>query len=112
MGVAGSSLIRPRQRMWRSLGMSLVGGVLLCGLSSPVLCEEFSRGQALYENHCESCHETWAHTRTGRKVTSMDELRHRVAAWSAHVGLGWSRQEVDDVTDYLNQHFYQFESTP
>jgi hypothetical protein len=100
------------QRMPRSLGMGLIGGVLLCGLSSPVLGEEFSRGQALYENHCQTCHETWAHTRNGRRVTSMTELRNRVAAWSNHAGLNWTEEEVGDVTDYLNRTFYRFESTP
>ncbi len=40
---------------------------------------EFDRGQALYENHCKSCHEDWVHTREGRRVISMSALRQRVA---------------------------------
>ena len=96
----------------RSLAVALAGAVLLGGLSSPALSQEPSRGEALYENHCRSCHESSAHTRDGRKVKSMTELRKRVAAWSIHGGLDWSEQEVDDVTEYLNRTFYQFESTP
>jgi len=75
--------------------------------SSPASPAEFDRGQALYENHCRECHESWAHTREGRHVASLDALRKRVAAWSIHTGLGWSNEEVDDVTDYLNRQFYQ-----
>jgi mono/diheme cytochrome c family protein len=75
--------------------------------SSPASLAEFDRGQALYENHCMECHESWAHTRDGRHVASLDALRKRVAAWSIHTGLGWSNEEVDDVTDYLNRQFYQ-----
>ena len=74
---------------------------------SPVVLAEFDRGQALYENHCMECHESWAHSREGRHVTSLDALRKRVVAWSIHTGLGWRDEEVDDVTDYLNRQFYQ-----
>jgi len=75
--------------------------------TSPASLAEFDRGQALYENHCMECHESWAHTRDGRHVTSIDALRKRVAAWSIHTGLGWSNEEVDDITDYLNRRFYR-----
>ena len=75
--------------------------------SSPASLTEFDRGEALYKNHCMECHESWAHTRDGRRVSSIDVLRQRVAAWSIHTGLGWSNEEVDDVTDYLNRQFYQ-----
>jgi len=72
---------------------------------------EIDRGQALYENHCKLCHESWAHTREGRKVTSMADLRRRVRAWSIHSGLGWQREEIDEVVDYLNRKFYKLEET-
>jgi len=76
-------------------------------LASSASLAEFDRGQALYENHCMECHESWAHTRDGRHVASLDALRKRVVAWSIHTGLGWSKEEVDDITDYLNRQFYQ-----
>ena len=112
MCVDDNKISRPGQSRSRSLGLALIGGVLLCSLSTAALSQEFSRGQALYEHHCETCHESWAHKREGRKVTSMAELHQRVAGWSVHAGLDWSESEVGDVTDYLNRAFYQFESTP
>ena len=53
-------------------------------------------------------HEGWVHSREGRKVTTPEELRARVAAWSVHAGLGWGAEEIDDVTRYLRVHFYHF----
>ena len=73
---------------------------------------EFDRGQALYENHCKSCHEDWAHTRDGSRIFNQSELRNRVAAWSIHSGLGWSDEEIDDVTRFLNQQYYNFTDKP
>ncbi len=72
----------------------------------------FDRGQALYEHHCMSCHESWAHTRDGRHVRTISELRARTEAWSLHSHLDWSAEEIDDVTDYLNRAFYQLQPTP
>lgn len=74
--------------------------------------EQFDRGRALYENHCMSCHESWAHTREGRHVRTMRELRTRTEAWSVHSRLDWSAEEIDDVTDYLNRTFYELQQTP
>ena len=60
---------------------------------------EFDRGEALYQNHCQECHESWAHTREGRHANTIDGLRRRVAAWSFHSGLDWSDDEINDVAD-------------
>jgi len=70
--------------------------------------ESFDRGQALYENHCQACHEDWAHKREeARVVGSLDALRARVSGWSVHSGLDWGADEINDVTDYLNRRFYK-----
>lgn len=83
--------------------------VLLLDLpvSGPGFAADFDRGRALYENHCQSCHEDWAHTRGNRKVATLDGLRARVASWSVHSGLNWGSEEISAVTAYLNRRFYQ-----
>lgn len=81
-------------------------------LTVPVAFAEFDRGQALYESHCGECHKSWAHTRVQRKVKNVSELRERVVAWSAHTGLVWSAEDIDDVVHYLNKRFYQFTEQP
>ncbi len=92
------------QKKMRGLLASLCAGLAFAPLAS---LADFDRGEALYENHCRECHESWAHTREGRHVTSIDALRSRVAAWSIHTGLGWGSEEVEAITDYLNRRFYQ-----
>ncbi|MGB5202404.1 MAG: cytochrome c [Sedimenticolaceae bacterium] len=85
----------------------MIGIVLLtAGSMSAPAAEGFDRARALYENHCRSCHESWAHTRDGRVVDSLDELRMRVASWSLHTGLDWTAEEIDAVTRYLDRRFY------
>ncbi|MCG6865359.1 MAG: cytochrome c [Thiogranum sp.] len=80
----------------------------LLGISGSAAAEQFDRGQALYENHCQACHEDWAHKREqARAVGSLDALRARVSGWSVHSGLDWSAEEIDDVTSYLNRRFYK-----
>ena len=94
--------------MYERIVIGLLGLMLaMAGQSA-----EFSRGQALYENHCMACHEAWAHTREGRRVHSMSDLRQRVAAWSVHSGLDWSEEEIRDVADYLGEQFYQLNGKP
>ena len=83
---------------------------LLLGLTAAFA--EFERGQALYENHCRFCHESWAHKQEGSRINTLHSLRQSVTAWSVHSGLGWGDDEIDDVTDYLNRHFYQLTHKP
>ena len=87
----------------------LVMAVLLLALclSAPGFAADFDRGRALYENHCQACHEDWAHTRGNRQVATLDGLRTRVTSWSVHSGLNWGTEEISAVTGYLNRRFYQ-----
>ena len=103
MRVPGISITARRSKsLLRTAG--LAG---LVGVSASAASAEFDRGRALYEHHCQHCHEGWAHTRDGRVVTTLGGLRARVAAWSVHAGLHWGEEEIDDVTRYLNRRFYQ-----
>jgi mono/diheme cytochrome c family protein len=81
--------------------------VTLWLVCAPAPAQDFDPGRALYEHHCASCHADWVHTREARKVTTLHELRARVAAWSVHAGLQWTTDEVDEVTRYINRRFYQ-----
>jgi mono/diheme cytochrome c family protein len=93
----------------RGAAVAVVG---LCGLwlaLAQAAPPRFDRGRALYEHHCQFCHESWAHSREGRHVATIDGLRKRVRAWSIHSGLDWGPSEIDDVTAYLNRRFYHLE---
>lgn len=88
-------------------GMRVLWTAALAGLPAAAPAQDLERGRALYEHHCRYCHEDWAHTRAGRKVTELDELRARVAAWSLHAGLSWGDEEIDAVTRYLDRRCYR-----
>jgi hypothetical protein len=45
-------------------------------------------------------------------VRTLAELRRRTEAWSVHSRLEWSREEIDDVADYLDRAFYHLDETP
>lgn len=93
-------------RSWKYGGMAAIALLVptLCGAQEPV---EFDRGRALYENHCQSCHEALAHTRANHAVKTIEGLRLRVESWSVHSGLNWRDDEIEDVTRYLNRRYYQ-----
>ena len=91
----------------RRIRLMLLGASALLAAYASSAAAEFDRGEALYNNHCKECHESWAHTRQGRHANTIDSLRRRVAAWSFHAELEWSDEEINDVADYLNRRFYQ-----
>jgi mono/diheme cytochrome c family protein len=95
---------------WLKLSATLIGVLAFVAMLRAV---EFDRGEALYENHCSTCHDPQVHVAgEARHVTTPADLRARVAAWSVHSGLNWSAEDIDDVTDYLNRHFYRFTGNP
>jgi len=91
--------------------VAIAVSALLAGSGSGV-AESFDRGQALYENHCMSCHEAVVHTRGTRRATSIAELRKWVATWSFHASLDWSSEEIDDVTAFMDRRYYHFTAQP
>ena len=75
----------------------------------PLAASNFDRGEALYENHCQVCHENTIHERTEPRVTSLESLRAWVMSWSIHSDLKWNEEDFDDVSHYLNSRFYQLQ---
>ncbi|MDX2504198.1 MAG: hypothetical protein QNL62_06955 [Gammaproteobacteria bacterium] len=67
-----------------------------------------SRGQLLYENHCIACHDSRAYIREKRKSRSVTDIEKWVFQWAQQINLDWNRADINDVTEYLNQRFYQF----
>jgi mono/diheme cytochrome c family protein len=93
------------------LGHQLTGlwafGLSLAALApAPALAENYQRGHELYGNHCQACHTRTVHLDKHRKVTTLGELRKRVAGWAAHAGDKWGESEVGDVVYYLNRRYY------
>ena len=57
---------------------------------------------------CLDCHATSLYIVPQRKIKSLPALRQEVARWGDYYNPALSEQDVDDVTAYLNTHFYKF----
>ena len=71
-----------------------------------------SRGQLLYEDHCQACHTSVVHVRETHKARTLKDLEYWVTHWSDELKLPWGAAEVKDVVDYLNVRYYKIEGSP
>jgi cytochrome c5 len=71
-----------------------------------------SRGQLLYEDHCQACHTSVVHVRETHKARTLKDLEYWVTHWSDELKLPWGADEVRDVVDYLNFRYYKIEGSP
>jgi len=70
-----------------------------------------SRGQLLYEDHCQACHTSVVHVRETHKARTLKDLEYWVTHWSDELKLPWGEDEVRDVVDYLNVRYYKIEGS-
>jgi mono/diheme cytochrome c family protein len=70
------------------------------------------RGEMLYQNHCVACHTTQVHWRDQRLANDWISLRAQVRRWERNTGLTWSDEDVEAVSQYLNQLYYQLPDPP
>ncbi len=66
-----------------------------------------ARGKLLYETSCNQCHTKSVSGRPNRTAKSVSDIRKRVIQWESYKGYHWSNEEVEDVTQYLNDRFYK-----
>ena len=64
------------------------------------------RGRMLYEARCVQCHSESVHGR--RSAKSYEEIRQWVHRWNNNLGSFWQDKEIEDVTTYLNNEYYQY----
>jgi mono/diheme cytochrome c family protein len=70
-----------------------------------------TRGELLYSTHCITCHTTIIHWREKTLATDWHSLKTQVRRWQSTIGIGWSEDEITDVTRYLNEVYYHFSAT-
>jgi len=68
-----------------------------------------SRGELLYSTHCIGCHTSQVHWRDKRLAIDWTSLTAQVRRWQANTGLGWSDEEIGEVTRHLNALYYHFQ---
>jgi mono/diheme cytochrome c family protein len=66
------------------------------------------RGKSLYETHCGGCHYRRLHERPRERslVHTLAELRDQVAQRAALTGRPFTREDLEDIAEYLNQSYY------
>lgn len=70
------------------------------------------RGEMLYQNHCIACHTTQVHWRDQRLAKDWPSLRAQVRRWERNTGLTWNDEDIESVSQYLNQRYYRFLDPP
>ncbi len=90
--------------------------LLLAAVAAPaavsiVYAADSSRGRALYEVRCIECHDQSVHGRQKRVAKNYDDIRTWVARWNNELGGSWGKEEVEDVTAFLNERFYSYSCT-
>ena len=79
-------------------------------LAEAVSIVEAAPGKALHEKACTSCHGSEVYTREDRKMQSLDNLRSQVARCNANTRAGWFDDEMNSVTEFLNDSYYHFKT--
>jgi mono/diheme cytochrome c family protein len=93
-------------------------GLIAALLSSVVSTCHASDGAALHHKSCASCHNgmfpggdgEMIYSAEFRKIKQLTQLRQRVETCASRVNAGWFDEEIDGVTQWLNQRFYRFQS--
>lgn len=83
---------------------------LILMLSLPAMAQDAGRGKALYEAHCLACHYERIHKREASRslVRSLPQLQLEVAQRAAYTGQRFTRDDLDDIAEYLNRTHYKF----
>ena len=71
-----------------------------------------ARGRLLYETNCGECHTKSVSGRSNRVAKSVSDIRKWVIQWEGYKGYRWSDEDVEDVTQYLNNRFYKYKNLP
>jgi len=71
---------------------------------------DIKAGNKLHQKYCMKCHNNSVYTRKLKKVHSYEGLVGRVKACAQQTGLSFSRKQLQDVTAFLNHHYYEFQN--
>ena len=66
------------------------------------------RGAMLYDNNCIQCHTQQIHWREKKIATDWENLIAQVDRWQRVSGLEWSKNDIKEVSRYLNGEYYHY----
>lgn len=80
---------------------------------------DLGHGEKLHETNCKACHVSMTggdgsllYTRQNRRVDSLAKLEAQVRRCESNLELKWFEEDINDVVQYLNKHYYKFPTTP
>ncbi len=94
-----------------SLTACLLALLPLRVLAAPPDTPAPTRGELLYTTHCIACHNSQMHWRDKRLVTDWASLQAQVRHWQSVAKLGWTDDDILEVTRHLNDRIYRFAPT-
>lgn len=83
--------------------------MLLLVFVVPVDAADIENGDDLHFENCTGCHQESIYTRDDRNVDSMERLGLQVRFCKDSLELAWFDEDVEDVTEFLNQEYYRFQ---
>ena len=83
----------------------LIISMVLMMLASPSIAED---ADFIHARDCTSCHGTELYTRQNRTVEFLADLELRVERCNIATKAGWTDDQVDEVSEYLNENYYHF----
>ncbi|HEY6966614.1 MAG TPA: c-type cytochrome [Burkholderiales bacterium] len=77
----------------------------------PAAAQDAERGRLLYDTHCLSCHYERIHKRAPARsrIQSYTALQIEVAERGMQAGRSFTREELDDIVEYLNRTHYRLQ---
>ena len=82
--------------------------LLVLATAAPLHAADLDRGRMLYESSCTACHSRSVHLRQARRAPDYAAIRVQVERWGREAGVAWTRNDLDDVTFFLNDRYYRF----
>ena len=84
-------------------------------LISATIIANANEGASLHQSECIDCHSrmtggdgTVIYKRDDRLAKTLDDLTARVIHCAQGSNTGWNTSQIEAVTQYLNQQFYQY----
>ena len=99
-----------------SMKTALLTAMAIMAVALPgTALSDMANGEKLHSTTCASCHVSMfggdgssIYTRNNRRVKDLPGLKRQVTFCERNLGLTWFDDQILDVTNYLNSHYYKF----
>lgn len=80
----------------------------LPAVAAPPPADPQAHAKALHTQYCVQCHQSEVYTRANRRIKDLGALRNQVQRCDENIGLRWFDDDINAVTQYLNDQYYHF----